>query len=134
VQNTVHQSLHVIFRGVTEAKRFIVVIFGIIFQLEYAHRKKDEGKKTRMEKEVVMDSLFKAFETHQYYNVKDLVRITNQPIVSAKYTWIPGLRCTGALCRAQLILERTLLYCSGKEIDIVLKVQIGPQWRPILAP
>jgi len=30
----------------------------------------------------VQDLLFAAFEKHQYYNVKDLVRITNQPIVS----------------------------------------------------
>lgn len=29
-----------------------------------------------------MDMLFSAFEKHQYYNVKDLVRITKQPIVS----------------------------------------------------
>jgi hypothetical protein len=28
--------------------------------------------------------LFAAFEKHQYYNVKDLVRITNQPIVRKK--------------------------------------------------
>jgi len=53
-------------------------------QLEYAQRKKDEGKKTRLDKEVVMNGLFKAFESHQYYNVKDLVRITNQPITFLK--------------------------------------------------
>jgi len=51
-------------------------------QLEYNQRKKEEGKKTRLEKEQVQDLLFAAFEKHQYYNVKDLVRITNQPIVS----------------------------------------------------
>jgi transcription initiation factor TFIIF subunit beta len=27
-----------------------------------------------------MDILFNAFEKHQYYNIKDLVTITNQPI------------------------------------------------------
>jgi transcription initiation factor TFIIF subunit beta len=27
-----------------------------------------------------MDMLFNAFEKHQYYNIKDLVTITNQPI------------------------------------------------------
>jgi len=53
-----------------------------IEQLEYNQRKKEEGKKTRLEKEQVHDLLFAAFEKHQYYNIKDLVRITNQPIVS----------------------------------------------------
>ena len=28
-----------------------------------------------------MDMLFAAFEKHQYYNIKDLVKITRQPIV-----------------------------------------------------
>lgn len=27
-----------------------------------------------------MDMLFNAFEKHQYYNIRDLVTITNQPI------------------------------------------------------
>lgn len=27
-----------------------------------------------------MDMLFNAFEKHQYYNIKDLVTLTNQPI------------------------------------------------------
>ena len=43
---------------------------------------KNEGKRLRDSKESVMEKLFAAFEKHQYYNVKDLVRVTNQPIVS----------------------------------------------------
>ena len=31
---------------------------------------------------MVMDKLFSVFEKHQYYNISDLVRLTNQPIVS----------------------------------------------------
>lgn len=53
-------------------------------ELEYNQRKKEEGKKTRLEKEQVQELLFAAFEKHQYYNVKDLVRITNQPITFLK--------------------------------------------------
>jgi transcription initiation factor TFIIF subunit beta len=53
-------------------------------QLEYEQKKKDEGKKIRLEKEQVQELLFAAFEKHQYYNVKDLVRITNQPITFLK--------------------------------------------------
>lgn len=39
-----------------------------------------EGKKARDDKEAVLDMLFNAFEKHQYYNIKDLVKITNQPV------------------------------------------------------
>ena len=45
--------------------------------------KKEEGKRARMDREPVQELLFNAFEKHQYYNVKDLVRITQQPI-----TWL----------------------------------------------
>lgn len=38
-----------------------------------------EGKKARLDRDKVMDMLFKAFETHQYYAFKDLVQITQQP-------------------------------------------------------
>lgn len=48
--------------------------------IEYRDRKKAEGKKARDDKNAVMDMLFNAFEKHQYYNIKDLVKITNQPI------------------------------------------------------
>ena len=42
--------------------------------------KKDEVKKARLDKEQVNELLFAAFEKHQYYNIKDLVRMTQQPI------------------------------------------------------
>lgn len=48
--------------------------------IEYRERKKAEGKKARDDKNSVLDMLFNAFEKHQYYNIKDLVKITNQPI------------------------------------------------------
>lgn len=47
---------------------------------EYRERKKAEGKKARDDKHSVQEMLFNAFEKHQYYNIKDLVKITNQPI------------------------------------------------------
>lgn len=50
-------------------------------QLEYERRKKEEGKRARGEKPQVLDMLFSAFEKHQYYNIKDLVDITKQPVV-----------------------------------------------------
>lgn len=36
----------------------------------------------RDDKDAVLDMLFAAFEKHQYYNIRDLVKITRQPIVS----------------------------------------------------
>ena len=39
----------------------------------------------RDDKDAVMDMLFAAFEKHQYYNIRDLVKITRQPIVSYNF-------------------------------------------------
>ena len=52
------------------------------FQIEYEEKKKAEGKKARDDKDSVLEMMFAAFEKHQYYNIKDLVRITKQPVVS----------------------------------------------------
>lgn len=52
--------------------------------IEYNETKKAEGKKSRDDKDAVLEMLFAAFEKHQYYNIKDLVKITRQPIVYLK--------------------------------------------------
>ncbi|XP_055087680.1 general transcription factor IIF subunit 2 isoform X2 [Periophthalmus magnuspinnatus] len=52
--------------------------------LEYERRKKEEGKRARADKQHVLDMLFSAFEKHQYYNIKDLVDITKQPVIYLK--------------------------------------------------
>ncbi|XP_041358601.1 general transcription factor IIF subunit 2-like [Gigantopelta aegis] len=49
-------------------------------QLENEKKKKEEGKRSRADRDQVLDMLFSAFEKHQYYNVKDLVKITKQPV------------------------------------------------------
>lgn len=44
-------------------------------------KRKEEAKKfVREDKEIVTQRLFKAFEKQQYYNIKDLERITCQPV------------------------------------------------------
>ncbi|KAG8198511.1 hypothetical protein JTE90_017376 [Oedothorax gibbosus] len=48
--------------------------------IEYEQKKKAEGRKARDDKDKVMDMLFNAFEKHQYYNIKDLEKITRQPV------------------------------------------------------
>ncbi|MGH0117452.1 UNVERIFIED_CONTAM: hypothetical protein FKN15_078146 [Acipenser sinensis] len=53
-----------------------------IYNVEYDKKKKEEGKRARADKQQVLDMLFSAFEKHQYYNIKDLVDITKQPVVS----------------------------------------------------
>ncbi|KAJ8978172.1 hypothetical protein NQ317_009660 [Molorchus minor] len=52
--------------------------------IEYMQKKKAEGKKARDDKQAVQDMLFAAFEKHQYYNIKDLVKITKQPVTYLK--------------------------------------------------
>lgn len=54
------------------------------FNLDYEKKKKSEGKMVRAERQVVLDMLFSAFEKHQYYNIKDLVEITKQPVTYLK--------------------------------------------------
>ncbi|XP_072301238.1 general transcription factor IIF subunit 2-like [Eucyclogobius newberryi] len=54
------------------------------FNLEYEKKKKCDGKMVRAERQVVLDMLFSAFEKHQYYNIKDLVEITKQPVTYLK--------------------------------------------------
>jgi len=48
--------------------------------VDFDNRKKSEGKKSRDDKDKVQEDLFAAFEKHQYYNIKDLCKITNQPV------------------------------------------------------
>ena len=43
-------------------------------------KKKEEGKKSRDDKHAVAEKLFALFEKHQYYNIRDLVKETRQPI------------------------------------------------------
>ena len=52
--------------------------------IEYEEKKKAEGKKARDDKDAVLEMMFAAFEKHQYYNIKDLVRITKQPVTYLK--------------------------------------------------
>ncbi|RUS91086.1 hypothetical protein EGW08_001111 [Elysia chlorotica] len=43
-------------------------------------KSKKTEKRSRAEKDKVMDILFNAFEKHQFYNIKDLMGITKQPV------------------------------------------------------
>ncbi|XP_021356121.1 general transcription factor IIF subunit 2-like [Mizuhopecten yessoensis] len=54
------------------------------FNVMHDEKVKNEGKRLRADKDKVMDMLFNAFEKHQYYNVKDLVTLTKQPITYLK--------------------------------------------------
>lgn len=65
-----------------------------LLQLEYEKKKKEEGKRARADKQQVLDMLFSAFEKHQYYNIKDLVDITKQPVVRLWGTISPNLKKT----------------------------------------
>lgn len=44
--------------------------------------KKDKTKRLRQDRQKVLDQLFNAFAKHEFYNIKDLVKLTQQPPVS----------------------------------------------------
>ncbi|WAR28529.1 T2FB-like protein, partial [Mya arenaria] len=48
--------------------------------IEHEKKMKEGGKRIRDDKEVVKNRLFEIFEKHQYYNIQDLVKLTNQPV------------------------------------------------------
>ncbi|XP_035264947.1 general transcription factor IIF subunit 2 isoform X2 [Anguilla rostrata] len=54
------------------------------YNVEYEKRRREEGKRARADRQQVLDMLFSAFEKHQYYNIKDLVDITKQPVTYLK--------------------------------------------------
>ncbi|XP_067848633.1 general transcription factor IIF subunit 2 isoform X2 [Heptranchias perlo] len=54
------------------------------YNIEYERKKKEDGKRARADRQQVLDMLFSAFEKHQYYNIKDLVDITKQPVTYLK--------------------------------------------------
>lgn len=47
-------------------------------------RRKEENKRVRAERDEVLETLYSAFEKHQFYTLKDLVNITQQPVVHLK--------------------------------------------------
>jgi transcription initiation factor TFIIF subunit beta len=49
------------------------------FKTNQVQAKKDVPKRLRKDKEKVLDILFNAFQKHQFYTIKDLVKLTNQP-------------------------------------------------------
>ena len=52
--------------------------------LAHEKAKKAEGKKMRDDKEKVQEIIFALFEKHQYYNIKDLIQETRQPVTYLK--------------------------------------------------
>lgn len=79
-------------RSFTEPKRQIKIASDFVPRTHFLPKsfhaermeKKDKVKKLRKEKEEVLDILFNAFQKHQFYNIKDLVKITQQPTVLLK--------------------------------------------------
>jgi transcription initiation factor TFIIF subunit beta len=54
------------------------------FNKDYEAKKKSEGKKSRDDKDTVMEILFALFEKHQYFKIDDLVKQTKQPVTYLK--------------------------------------------------
>ena len=52
--------------------------------IAYDKRKQSEGKKSRDDKDHVIEILMSLFEKHQYYKINDLVKYTKQPVTYLK--------------------------------------------------
>jgi len=50
------------------------------FNVAHTQKRKAEGRNFREDEHTVMEALFALFEKHQYYNIKDLVMATKQPV------------------------------------------------------
>ena len=48
--------------------------------IRYDKKVKEEGKRSREDEETVREKLFALFEKHQFYNFKDLLKETRQPV------------------------------------------------------
>lgn len=100
-----------------------------LLQLEYERKKKEEGKRARADRQQVLDMLFSAFEKHQYYNIKDLVDITKQPVVRLEGN-------TGALVITLFILadstsafyswKNNLIWCHLSCSSVLVQINISP--------
>ncbi|EDV21870.1 uncharacterized protein TRIADDRAFT_59521 [Trichoplax adhaerens] len=53
-------------------------------ELRVPVQKKEEGKRARADRDHVKEMLFAAFEKHQYYSLKSLADITQQPVMYLK--------------------------------------------------
>lgn len=86
----------------------------VFIQVEHERKKKEEGKRARADKQKVLEMLFSAFEKHQYYNIRDLVDITKQPVVSS------------AECKAHKTTRNTFLISRVE--NLLVCVQVGRSW------
>uniref|UniRef100_A0A8C5JN27 General transcription factor IIF subunit 2 n=1 Tax=Junco hyemalis TaxID=40217 RepID=A0A8C5JN27_JUNHY len=78
------------------------------YNIEYEKKKKEDGKRARADKQQVLDMLFSAFEKHQYYNIKDLVDITKQPVV-----------CTASLVNTTIFSSYYCVYFTYLEKSLI---------------
>lgn len=84
------------FKGYTQTKRAIVLDqkeLPTTFKPRAVHEERREqlnsnkdGRKNRMEPDALKERLFQLFEKHQYYTLKDLGSLTNQPMQFLKET------------------------------------------------
>nr|CAH8870352.1 unnamed protein product [Trichobilharzia regenti] len=75
-KNRPRHEIHLLYEPVRNYKP----VSNHVNNIEYELKKKAEGKNLRRDKEDVLQDLFKAFERHQYYSIKDLVVLTKQPL------------------------------------------------------
>ena len=68
----------------------------------------------RASTEEVREMLYGAFEKHQYYSLKDLVQITQQPVVSASIVIVYSFKWENGSMMKGFNFRQLLLHCKVK--------------------
>lgn len=76
----------------------------LVFLLQREEKRQVGAQYTSMDKKLVMDLLFSAFEKHQYCNIKQLVDVTKQPVVRARVPISPKWETSLSILSSQLSL------------------------------
>lgn len=74
----------------------------LVFLLQREEKRQVGAQYTSMDKKLVMDLLFNAFEKHQYCNIKQLVDMTKQPVVRARVPISPKWETSLSILSSQL--------------------------------
>lgn len=74
----------------------------LVFLLQREDKRKVGAQYTSMDKKLVMDLLFSAFEKNQYCNIKQLVDVTKQPVVRAQGPISPKWETSLSILSSQL--------------------------------
>ena len=102
-------------------------------------KKRGTEKRVRSERDVVLETIFSAFEKHQYYTLKDLIGITQQPVVSIIlqfifpfYKKIISSSYQGGRKMLECNLQRLRNWCKNSKSEHSSELQVeNPFYRKV---